>query len=151
MKKRDPVAEYCYEWVRWCETRRFYIRSSSSGILARLQPSKVGREPNARNHPDMQYFNMAIHTLADMGKWAAKFKAFDAYYRGDGEVVKRIADQLGIGRRTYYDHVKSFADAAYKMADSIKTAHEAMSGQPAAIDQAAKPSPGKPPAHPLLR
>ena len=128
MKKRDAVAEYCEDWVRWCETRRFYIRPASAGTLARLQPSKVGREPNARNHPDMAYFNMAVHTLADMPKWEKKALAFKAYYVGNGDLVKRVADQLGVPIRTYYDHVKSFAKAAHRLSGSIKKAHETMTG-----------------------
>lgn len=124
MKKRDPIAEYCQEWVRWCDTRAFYVRPATNGVLGRLQPSKVGTEPNARNSPDMPYFNMAVYTLADMAKWKAKFAAFYAHYLGTPEVAKRAADQLGIGRRTYYDHIKSFSAAAYRLSGSIKKAHE---------------------------
>jgi hypothetical protein len=124
MKKRDPVAEYCHEWVRWCQTRGMYMKKAGGSLLGRMQASKTGTEPNARNHPDMTYFNMAVHALADMPKWTVKARAFMAYYVGDGEVVKRTADQLGIGRRTYYDHVKSFADQAHRLAASIKKSHE---------------------------
>ncbi|MCY0916430.1 hypothetical protein [Massilia antarctica] len=126
MKNRDVVAEYCDEWVRWCATRGFYIRKAASGTLGRLQPSKTGREPNARNHPDMQYFNMAVHTLADMKKWKRKHLAFKAYYLGDGALAKQAASMLSISERTYYYHVKSFGIAAYSMSHSIKKAHEAM-------------------------
>lgn len=129
MAKReyDHVAEYCIEWVRWCETRKFYIRPVAKNILARMQPSKTKLPPNARNHADMTYFNMAIHTMADMPKHKAEWEAFKKYYLGDAEVAKRAAADLGIGRRTYYDHVKRFAHAAYAMSHSIKRVHEAMS------------------------
>ncbi|CUI05510.1 hypothetical protein BN2497_5797 [Janthinobacterium sp. CG23_2] len=141
MKNRDVVAEYCDEWVRWCQTRSFYMRPAASGTLGRLQPSKVGREPNARNHPDMQYFNMAVHTLADMKKWKGKFLAFKAYYVGDATLAKQAAAALGISERTYYYHVKSFGQAAYSMSHSIKKAHEAM---------AAPALPPEPPPAPAL-
>lgn len=134
-REYDHIAEYCVDWVRWCETRKFYIRPPAKNILARMQPAKTGREPNARNHPDMQYFNMAIHTLADMPKYKAEWEAFKSYYFGADQVAKRAASDLGIGLRTYYDHVKRFSHAAYAMAGSLKKMHEAMttSAAPGAI------------------
>jgi len=125
MKNRDPIAEYCQDWVRWSQTRTFYMRPPAQGLLARLQPSKSsGVEPNARNHPDMQYFNMAIHTLADMPRWRTEWATFKAHYIGPAQVVKRAASDLGIASRTYYDHLKRFSKAAHDMAHSIKRVHE---------------------------
>lgn len=132
MKKRDPIAEYCYDWVRWCQTRRFYVAPPKSSTLARLQPSKVGREPNARNHADMTYFNMAVHTLADMPKWAEKAQSFMAHYCGDNDLVKQRVAKLGISTRTYYEHVAAFAKAAFNMAPLIKKNHEQHFGPAAA-------------------
>ena len=127
MKKRDPIAEYCQDWVRWSQTRTFYIRPNARSLLARMQPHKSsGVEPNARNHPDMQYFNMAIHTLADMPRWRAEWASFKAHYCGPAQVVKRTADELGIATRTYYVHIKRFSAAAYSMAASIKKVQEAL-------------------------
>lgn len=125
IKKYDELHELCLDWVRWCETRRFYMKPPTQGILARLQPSKVGKEPNARNHADMQYFNMAIHTLAEMADHKQTWEAFKFYYLGPRQVAKRTASDLGIGRQTYYDHVKRFAKAALSMSESLKRAHEA--------------------------
>lgn len=124
-KNYDELHELCIDWVRWCETRRFYMKPPSQGILARLQPSKAGKEPNARNHADMQYFNMAIHTLADMPDHKQTWAAFKLHYLGPKQVVKRTAAELGIGRQTYYDHIKRFAKAALSMSHSLKRAHEA--------------------------
>lgn len=58
-------------------------------ILARLQLAKTGKEPNGRNHPDMQYFNMAVHTLGDMPQHKERYAAFMMHYMGRDEVVKR--------------------------------------------------------------
>jgi hypothetical protein len=124
MKPRDPIDEYCREWVIWCSTRKFYAQPPKKSVLARLQPTQTGKEPNARNHPDMQYFNMAVHTLADMEPHKASYLAFAAHYLGEDEVVKRVADRLGIGRQTYYDRVKRFAKDAYSMSHSLKRAAE---------------------------
>lgn len=135
MKKRDPIAEYVLDWVRWCQTRSFYAPAPTKSLLARMQPAKTGSEPNARNHPDMQYFNMAVHTLADMKQWRREWPTFKAHFLGAGQVVKVTASQLGIGTRTYYDHITRFSRAAYVMAEHIKKAHEAL-----------QPTPGQPPA-----
>lgn len=127
MKKRDPVSEYCWDWVRWCETRHFYIKSVGQGTLGALQQSRgTGREPNARNDPDMQYFNMAVHTLRDQSKYQSEWLAFEHYYLKPDQLVKVTAHELGVGLRTYYDQVNRFAQRAWKLLPSIKKAHEAM-------------------------
>jgi hypothetical protein len=126
MKSRQPHAmdELCWEWVRWCVTRKFYIRPPGKSILARLQPSKSGKEPNGRNHPDLQFFNMAVHALGDMPKHKAGFAVFHAHYMGEGDVVKRAADKLGISRPTYYARLAQFAKDAYSMSQSLKRIHD---------------------------
>ena len=141
-KKRDPIAEYCHDWVNWCRTRGMYLKHQGAGsLLGRLQPSRSGREPNARNQQDMTYFNMAVHMLADMPKWRRRAEAFLAYYVGDGEVAKRTADKLGVSRSTYYEHVDAFAKQAYSLMPGIKRSHEENFGAP-------RPAPaGAPDAH----
>lgn len=138
----DFIAEYCVDWVKWIKTRRFYINSYSTGSqLGRMQeePGGSGKDMNGRNHPDMQYFNMAVHTCSDMPKYAEDWAAFKAYYLSDDNqrtVAKRIASNLGVCRRTYYNQIKRFAKAAYSMSLSLKKAHEAMSevvGRPTAM------------------
>lgn len=127
MKTKDPIAQYCWDWVRWCETRHLYIPSRGQGALAAMQtPAASGREPNARNDPDMQYFNMSVHTLRDMPKYLREWRAFEYFYLKPEQVVKRTADELGVGLRTYYDLVRRFGQRAYKLMPSIKKAHEAM-------------------------
>lgn len=128
MKTKDPITQYCWDWVRWCETRHFYIRSVGQGTLGALQQGKGGgREPNARNDPDMQYFNMAVHTLRDLPQYRREWLAFEYFYLKPDQVVKRTAEQLGVGLRTYYDMVRRFGQRAYRLYPSIKKAHEAMS------------------------
>ena len=127
MKKFDPLDEYCRDWVIWTSTRKFYARPPSTSVLARMQPSKSGREPNARNHADMPYFNMAIHTLADMKEHQERYAAFMAYYCGEDDVVKRVVARLGIGRQTYYDRVKRFAQDAMNLSQSLKLAQQSYS------------------------
>lgn len=136
MKKCDPIAEYCRDWVRWTQTRRFYFNPPTQGLLARLMPAKGGDPPDARNHPGMQYFNMAIHMMVDMPQWKSEAKTFMTHYAGPGEVVKVAADKLGIGKRTYYDHLKRFSDAAYSLAHSIM-ANQALMTPATAVERAA--------------
>jgi hypothetical protein len=127
MKTKDPITQYCWDWVRWCETRHFYIRSVGQGTLGAIHgKAGNGREPNARNDPDMQFFNMAVHTLRDMPKYKREWLAFEYFYLKPDQVVKRTADQLGVGLRTYYDMVRRFGQRAMKLYPSLKKAHEAM-------------------------
>lgn len=118
---------YCQRWVQWCFTRGFYLKPGAKNILARMQPSKSGKEPNARNDPDMQYFNMAIHAIADMPEYADGLVCFNLYYVDHADNVKVEAHRLGISRPTYYNRAKAFARKAHSLSISLKTAHELMS------------------------
>jgi|GEM_PF-942352 len=123
------IDAYCHFWAMWCRTRRFYIRPAPQNILARMQPSKSSEPPDARNYPDIQYFNMAIHALADMPKYAASAKSFMRYYGATGsdgqELIKQMAHGLGISRQTLHAHYVQFGRAAYAMSLSLKAASEA--------------------------
>jgi transposase-like protein len=71
----------------------------------------------------MQFFNMALHTLADMKEHHDAMVCFNLYYVEQADNVKRLADQLGISRPTYYNRVKSFARKAFALSQSLKKAH----------------------------
>ncbi|MFS2007953.1 hypothetical protein ACEN9F_30535 [Duganella sp. CT11-25] len=130
--------QYCLDWVYWCYTRRYYIAPGGKSVLASMQPSKTGLPPNARLDPDMQFFNMAVHTLADMKEHRDAMVCFNLYYVEQADNVKRLADQLGISRPTYYNRVKSFARKALVLAQSLKKVHaESMDGGPPAPTGAA--------------
>lgn len=135
----DKVHGCCQAWARWCQTREFYIKPGGMNLLARLQeqsvpekgdPKRTGEQPNARNDPFMQHFNAAVHACKDMEKYRKRFIAFDHFYNPQNypnhQLVKQIVAHLGIGTRTYYDHVESFGKAAYNLAASIKSASESM-------------------------
>ncbi|CUI04693.1 hypothetical protein BN2497_4163 [Janthinobacterium sp. CG23_2] len=115
---------YCLEWTSWCFTRRFYIKPGAQSLLARMQPSRSGVEPNARNNPDMQYFNMAIHALADMEENVDTLRCFSLMYVEQADHVKRQADMLGISRPTYYNRARAFGRKAMSLAISLKRVHE---------------------------
>lgn len=120
------IDAYCLDWQAWCKSRGFYIRPGPKNILARNMPSRVGLPPNARNSADMQFFNMALHMLGDMGEYKAKVACFNLYYPLEGERaenVKKIADEMGIHRVTYYKRVISFARKAMTMSRSLKAFH----------------------------
>lgn len=117
---------FVMDWLNWCYTRRFYIPPGAQNILARMQPSKTGRPPNAPNNPLMQYFNMAIHAMADMSEHKEGFACFSFYYIEQGDCVKRRASELGISRPTYYNRTRAFVRQAYSLAQSLKKASEQM-------------------------
>lgn len=115
---------YCQEWATWCYTRRYYLKPGAQNILARMHPSKSGREPNARNSVTMQFFNMAVHALADMTDHQQNLECFNLMYLEEADYVKRQADKMGIARSTYYRRSLAFARKAYSMSLSIRRAHE---------------------------
>lgn len=120
---------YCLDWVIWCQTRRYYLKPGAQNILARMQPSKSGREPNGRNSADMQYFNAAIHSLADMKEHEDAKVCFVLFYVDQAPNVKVEANRLGITRPTYYNRAKAFARKAYMLSLSLKSAHAEMMRQ----------------------
>ncbi len=117
---------YCEDWVNWCYTRKFYLQPGAQNILARMQPSKSGQPPNARNSAEMSFFNMAVHAMADMSEHKAEFACFRLHYIEHCANVKSQAAKLGISRGTYCNKTKAFARRALSMAKSLKRASESM-------------------------
>jgi hypothetical protein len=121
---------YCLEWASWCYTRKFYLKPGAQNILARMHPSKAGREPNARNSANMQFFNMAVHALADMNGNEDGLACFCLMYVEQADHIKRQADKLGISRPTYYNRSRSFARKALSLAQSLKRVHQETASAP---------------------
>ena len=115
--------QYCLDWVHWCYTRRYYIAPGGGSQLGKMQPSRTGLPPNARNSADMQFFNMALHMLADMPEHREGMVCFNLYYVEQASNIKREAEKLGIARSTYYRRVLGFARRAYAMTASLKAVH----------------------------
>lgn len=111
---------HCLGWVRWCATRKYYLRPAAQNILARMHPTKTGEEPNIRNDPEMAYFNMAVHALADMPDHAEGWACFRLMYIEQADHIKRQADKLGISRPTYYARARAFARHALSFSHSLK-------------------------------
>ena len=125
---------HCQEWIRWCNTRKFYTRPISQGLLARLQQSKSKDEPHIRNNPDMQFFNAAVHSLAEMPDEADGYACFRARYIETSDLIRVHVEKLGITRPTYYARARSFARMALSLADSLKNAHMESMARPAAAE-----------------
>lgn len=119
----NQIDAYCLDWVRWCETRKFYLRPAAQNILARMQPSKSGVEPNARNNPDMVFFNAAVHSLADMDDQTEGYACFKAKYLEVDALIKVQIDKMEISRMTYYRRARAFARKALSLAGSLKRVH----------------------------
>jgi hypothetical protein len=123
---KEELHKYCLEWVEWCRTRRFYAPPVKRNILERMRNPAGGKEPNGRNDPDMQFFNMAIFTLADMPEYKKMYNCFHFCYIVNGRNAKALASELEISRKTYYNYIDEFARRAQSMARSLKTARAAM-------------------------
>lgn len=109
---------HCERWRTWAITRRFFIVPGAKNILARMQPSKVSEPPDAELSPDMAYFHMALHALADMFEDDAK--CFNEYYCHRAKNIKVVAAKLNISRDTFYERKRRFARKALSMAKSLK-------------------------------
>ena len=119
--------QYCLDWVEWCRTRKYYTTPTPKNILARLQPSPSKAEPNGRNDPDMQFFNMAIHTLVDIGGNEEKYACFYFCYVLNARNIKTLTNELKISRQTYYNRVNDFARRAQSMARTLKRVQQSSS------------------------
>lgn len=109
---------YAESWLRWCRTRKYYIALAAPSILARLQPQKLGEPPDAELSAELQWFNMAVHTLADMRD--EDYECFKKYYIERAKNIKEVAHKLGIGTRTFYDRRLRFVRKAISMGVSLK-------------------------------
>lgn len=112
---------HCEAWYKWCMTRRYFIPPGAKNILARMQPVKVRQPPDAELSADLSYFNMGIHALADMGDIDAD--CFVQYYFYRVKNIKKVAGEMSIGRRTFYDRINRFARKAHLLSISLKRAH----------------------------
>lgn len=113
---------YCEAWREWCRTRKYCLAPGARNILARMQPAKVGQAPDAALSPDMQYFNMAVHALADIDE--AEASCFVEYYFYRTKNIKVIAAKMGISRNAFYERRDRFTRKAYSMSLSLKRVHE---------------------------
>lgn len=114
---------YCLSWAHWCYTRRYFAPPLPRNILARMQPvDRVAMPPDGPMDPDMAFFNMAVHGLAqDM---PSEYACFALFYVHRVPNVKAVAVELGIGRRTYYERMRRFARKAHALTASVRRIHE---------------------------
>lgn len=115
---------YCEEWLRWCDTRKFYFKPGAQNVLARFQAGKSKEPPDARNSADMQWFNAAVYAMADMREHAEAFACFRLMYIERAGHVKRIADERGITQKTYYNRARTFVRKAISLSRSFQVAQQ---------------------------
>ncbi len=116
----DALHAFVEAWVRWCATRRFFIRPPSPNLLARMQPAKLRQPPDARMSAEIAWFNMAVHALVDMDDPDAQ--AFLLYYIERVGNIKKVASDIGVARSTFYVKVRRFARRAWSMSQSFARA-----------------------------
>lgn len=117
----QELTAYCIMWAHWCRTRKYFAPPVPPNILAQLQPRRrMLVEPDGPMSPDMAYFNMAVHSLAEVEPDGVMCFTLFHYY---GYSVKAIYSALNIGRQTFYDRLDRFANRALKAAATIKRVH----------------------------
>ncbi len=109
-------------WVRWCATRRFYVRPAAGNLLARMQPAKVKEPPDARLSAELAWFNTAVRALRAMDD--ADAEAFMVFYIKRARNIKTVAADMGVARSTFYVKVRRFARRAWRLSQSLARADE---------------------------
>ncbi|MRT27624.1 hypothetical protein [Herbaspirillum sp. CAH-3] len=120
---------YCEEWLRWCDTRKFYFKPGAQNVLARFQAGKSKEPPDARNSADMQWFNAAVYAMADMKEHEETFACFRLMYIERAGHVKRLADERGISQKTYYNRARTFVRKAMSLARSFQVAQQSFDAE----------------------
>lgn len=103
----------CEAWRRWALSRKFYLEPGAQNALARMQPAKSGEPPNARLSAELNYFNMALHAVAEMDP--ANAEVFNIYYCRRVRNIRAVAREMGISRDTFYERKKKFVRRAYSL------------------------------------
>ncbi|VVE90412.1 hypothetical protein PBR20603_04396 [Pandoraea bronchicola] len=125
MNEQDLHA-LCLQYGQWCRTRRFFAPPLPRSLLAQFQPrTGAGVEPDADLVPEMQFFNMAVHALADDHPEDAA--CFTLYYFHDVRPVKKIASAMGISRQAVYKRLHAHAARIEKARHLIKRVHTGQS------------------------
>jgi hypothetical protein len=126
------IDAYIDRWMHWCGTRRLLAPTVKSNILARLQPAKARREPDAFMDPSMPYFNMAVHALCGQPEHEKDATAFLGvyWYRAN---IKGLARDQQCARGTVYNRARRFAGRALAMRETIRRAHESMTAEKCSI------------------
>jgi hypothetical protein len=118
----QDLHQFCLRWVAWRESRRLYVQPGAANVLARLQPSRVGSEPDAALDPMMPCFEMAVAAMREMPEHEATMVCFWLFYVQRVSRIKVVASRLGIARRTFYDRVHRAAGAAHVLSKAIAQA-----------------------------
>jgi len=122
MTSREFWRRSLMRWVAWRETRHLYVKPGVGNVLARLQPSRMGTEPDAALDPQMPCSEMAVAAMREMPEHEAAAVCFWLFYVARVRRIKVVAGRLGIGRRTFYDRVHRAAGAAYALSKAIAQA-----------------------------
>ncbi|VVD74671.1 sigma-70 family RNA polymerase sigma factor [Pandoraea commovens] len=107
--KRDLNA-LCEDWAAWHRTRRIFVPPLPAGMLAGMQPRKVGPEPDAICSSTLSFFNLAVLSLPE----SPEKEALYLFYIHRVSHIKRVACALGISRDAFYKRVDSGRAQAYR-------------------------------------
>lgn len=113
----------CLQYGQWCRSRRLFAPPVPQNLLSRFQPRQSsGVEPDADLIPDMPFFNMAVHALAETHRDDSI--CFSLYYFHDIRPVKKIAAAMGVSRQAVYKRLRTHAARIEKARHLIKRLHQ---------------------------
>lgn len=112
----------CEAWKNWCGSKGILAPRGKANVLARFQPSRAGREPDADMSQELCYLNMAIHAMADNEPESADLECFVALWASD-RPKKALAVDLGISRSSIYYRARRFAREAIQMGKVLRRIH----------------------------
>ena len=114
--------ELAEQWQHWYATRRFFAPAPPNSVLGALMAkSRPTREPDGPMSAEMQAFNTALAAQDEQN--SVPFLVVYLRLRTGGR-IKRLSDQLGISRATFYVRAHKTADELVRMTNRLVRQYE---------------------------
>ena len=125
-KRNQHIRDFCEDHTHWLVTRKFFTARTPMNILAQMQPSKNGREPDALLSPVHAAFHLSMMLWLDRD--IKTYTCFlNVYFpKGRGKPLKTIAYDLGMHIDTLIEHAHKAAESIYWQAEATVKINEMM-------------------------
>lgn len=109
----SDVHAMCVEWAHWASTRHRFgaprLNPGSSIEQFHRIPSSAGDDRSGRCSRDLALFNAVVIQHEDQ----ISRKIFEAHFLKRSKHIKRLSDEYGLSRATWYRRVNAFARSVY--------------------------------------